>query len=207
MNVRTFSNDTIDLTELTTALSTRRSLSTLLSHEERLAKVAHGLAAFAALDTQTRGIQRAMGEMAYKFLQLPIEEQKPIVEGLAMALDVPVPSYDNAVTGRMQLAHTIYGKQPDACRVKRGDKDSLAGKRLSECIRVYKVEAGLIGTKAKKTKRFQTAPPRVMRIAATWLLWAAESEQEREIVTELLERLGFEAERVEEWVGVQSAAA
>lgn len=194
----------LDLNNIKSFFTSKRSLHQLASTPEQLRAAAKGLMDFAALDQNQQGLRLTVGEIAYKFLSLPLDEQQPVVEALAKEMGLKPPSYEGATTGRIQFAHTLYGHQPSLLKVGESGKDTLAAKRVSEYIRLYRIEKGL-ATVAEASEK--GAPARTMRLALGWLWSVVETPAEEKAILGLYAKLGLERERVEGWLEVEPTPA
>lgn len=188
-----------EMEALTPTFKSHTALAELLADRKQVQRVASAFELWTTLETTHRTSQVAFGEIAHRLLKRPIAEQQEIMTAIAGAMGVTAPSYEGALTGRIQFAHVVYGKQAELCERRKGEKDSRAGKRVSEAIRLYLIESGQkrLGSGRKNVKRRNRVPKTALRKSYKFLYNVAESEKEREVLVKLFTRLGIEVEQVE----------
>lgn len=164
------------------------------------------LADYAALDAQDKLSQRDAGEIYYNFLKLPLEKQESYTKAWAEQVGVEAPKYGVATggrptNGRAQLVMMLYVEHPHMIAVREGRKDSLGGQQVSECIRVYKREAGLTVQRVKPENQQAAGKPSDRQLKNVFmLLWeAADSNEEQDTLIALYEKVGVEAANLEAW--------
>ena len=86
--------------------------------------------------------------------------------------------------GRNMLAEVIYGDQPLLLRKKPGQKDTLAGRRITEAIHAYQVSIG-----EKTERKTQPWPKKVPSSARTMLthMWMACDARRLGVLQEIIE--------------------
>lgn len=200
-------------------LETSKKITMLLSqaHIASGLKSAHvkGLASqlegFAQADADSTLNSVAAGRVYAHILGLTLDEQKEVVTALAKEMGCAAPSYPEGgqgrpTQGRNQLASVVYHAHPKMLRKQGKNKDSLAGKSISRCLRAYKNSLGGAALHRNKRTSGSRGTHLVSRRVFETLYTAAASKAEHELLIELLARAGMAEKELVEWASkVQEA--
>jgi hypothetical protein len=152
---------------------------------------------FAVVDGATAQIQVKAGEVFHFLLhKIDIQTLHDFLVEYAAVIKVQLPQPLNVMegekrrrgrpmsNGRNMLAEVIYGDQPILLKKKPGQKDTPAGRRITEAIHAYQVS---IGEKAER--KIQLWPKKVPSSARTMLIqmWMVCDARRLEVLQGIIE--------------------
>lgn len=158
------------------------------------------LAKWADSDTLILTGQAEAGEIYYNLLRMSVETQQAFIGALAEAQGFPMTFEDKGRwNGRTALAKALYAKHPTLLETKEGQRDSLAAKRVSQCILVYKQQAGLTAPR-QQNNVVGKVTTRALHAAFNVIMHFAESDSELEVLTKIFERAGLTESILDGWM-------
>jgi hypothetical protein len=158
------------------------------------------LAKWADSDTFVLTGQAEAGEIYYNLLRMSVETQQAFIGTLAEAQGFPMTFEDKGRwNGRTALAKALYAKHPRLLETKDGQRDSLAAKRISQCILVYKQQAGL-ATRRPNQNIVGKVTTRALHAAFNVIMHFAQSDAELEVLTKIFERAGLTESILDNWM-------
>lgn len=197
------------LGQVTPFFTTQEALAAAMGDEVRRRATLLALAEWVDRDVLGEADSISAGQLYYEFLKLPITTQEEFTHALALSQGVAAPVYNKGKgrtsKGRTELAQALYGRYPQFLAPVGKNKDSLAGKRVSDAIRAYKAKAGIVT--AKKAKATVEGVPVSQLKRVINLLYAhAKFDTEVDIIYTLLDRCGVSEEVVTGWLPEESEA-
>lgn len=160
------------------------------------------LAEWADRDVTGQADMIGAGQIYHEFLQLPLATQEKIVTAMAQELGVVTPVYAHTkkpgkpTKGRTQLASVLYSRHPEYVKPKGKNKDSLAGKRVSDAIRAYKRSVGLLASATRSNEVSISTFKRVFGV----LVGFATSDPEVDQLVIMFGRCGISTETLDQWI-------
>jgi len=182
-----------DLSQMFVKKLTEKTLEVRSTREELI----KSLRIYAAVDGATAQSQVKAGEIFYFLLRkIDLQTLYNFLVDYATVIKVTPPEPPNVeeggnrrpgrpmTNGRNMLAEVIYADQPILLKKKPGQKDTTAGRRITEAIRAYEVSIG-----DKKERKTQPWPKKVPSSARTMLtqMWAVCDARRLAILQEIIE--------------------
>jgi hypothetical protein len=182
-----------DLSQIFVKKLTEKALEVPSTRDELI----QSLKFYAMVDGATAQTQIRAGEVFHFLLhKIEIQTLYDFLVECAAALKVSTPQPPNMVgggkrrrgrpmtNGRNMLAEVIYGNQPTLLRRKPGQKDTPAGRRITEAIHAYQVSIG-----EKQERKAQPWPKKVPSSARTMLtqMWMVCDASRLEVLHEIIE--------------------
>lgn len=163
-----------------------------------------GLAAqlegFAEADANATLNSVAAGRVYHQILSYELEEQQVIVTALAAEMGAPAPEYGESggrpSQGRSQLAAVVYHAHPRMLRKHGKNKDTLAGKSVSRCLRAYKESTG----ERPERQRGARGTHVVSRPVFEKLYTACSGRAEQAVLLDILGRVGMSPQELDGWI-------
>lgn len=177
------------------------ALVAALKRDDRVQAMVSTLSAYAEHDAYSTLNMIKAGEIYYNFLLQPLDVQRAFTTKMAELNGTEVPEYaverkqGRGESGRNQLAQAIYGKHPEMFEIQPGSRDTRAGKRVSACLRAYKIQAGLI--KPRVPSQVAAIPKTGAQMFVTLL--GVATDDEAQLLDELAQRAGIDAVTIARW--------
>ena len=197
------------LATLTTALATTGDLSPLIKGKDWATTTFSAMTKLIEIDSVGARTQATLGEVYYQILALPIEKQKELTTAWAKVQGVAAPTYEQTgvgrpTTGRKELASVLYAKHPEWLTKEEDNNDTVAGRRITQCILVYKYEAGLAAKPPKQigpaiAENEKKISSRVLRQNFVMLSGLAKTSDEEETLILLYRRAGVTGRELDKW--------
>ncbi len=195
------------LMQLKTALSTTGDLLPIVKQKDWALSTMAKLSTLIEQDVAGSRQQAVLGELYYKILGLPVEKQKELTGAWAAAQKIAAPTYEQTgvgrpTTGRKELAAVLYAGHPEMLVKEDDNNDTAAGRRISQCILVYKYEAGL-ATRPERligptlTRKIST---NAMRQQFGMLYGLTRTADEQESLILLYRRAGVTGKELDKWM-------
>lgn len=180
-------------------------LTNVLSDDAKRKTTLTALSEFVDRDVRGIGEEVTAGEIYYHFLKLPLTTQQAFTKALAEAQGHKAPSYEpnktgRTSTGRKQLGEAMYCRYAAMLQPIKRNKDTLAGKRVSDAISAYKVKAGITSARPKTPAvKVGGIPLATFKRAFSVVYMAAATDEEVELLHALFARAGIPEEDLVKW--------
>lgn len=144
-------------------------------------KIVRFLADYAEADRAVAVGERLAGEIYWLYFKADVETQREFIRSLARSNRVHVPE---EATARQQLILAVYGRTAELTEVRKGEHDSLGGKRITAALRAY---AESTGRRPRKKKTSEGWP----RTTGKFLqeIFERATSSERRTLDRLLDRI------------------
>jgi hypothetical protein len=198
--------ETLALDALSQTLDNPKALSVAFVTPEQRGEIEQTLTQCAVNDLMGATQQVRFGEICYKLLHMPDEVLKPVLAQMAQDLEKPAPKWEHEGPGRPPSARAVLAAiiYPEEAQVVReGQKDTLAGKRLTAALLAYERTAGLKPEASPVTTEIVAEASKRSLHTVFRVLWSeCHNAKEQKTLHALFARIeGLEPKLLDEWAG------